>query len=170
VPLVVLSRGQPLDLPADVPPGFPGAVEQAWGVGQAELATLAPRGRQIVVQQSSHYIQLAEPRRVVASVRQVVEAVRTGVVVDCIGGRVFCQARVGITGGATQRRVTIRFRNDDFRLTSVRPNRRALLGKYDVGAGRWRRKHSEYRMNLSAVQAIPRGSRLIFTFRAPNPN
>jgi len=73
-------------------------------------------------------------------------------------------------GRSDQRRVTIRFRNDDFRLTSVRPNRRAVLGKYDVGSGRWRRKHSEYRTSLDAVQAIPRGARLIIAFRAPNPN
>ena len=78
--------------------------------------------------------------------------------------------RVPLVVGSDQRRVTIRFRNDDFRLTSVRPNRRAVLGKYDLGSERWRRKHSEYRTSLDAVQATPRGARLIFAFRAPNPN
>ena len=170
VPLVVLSRGRPVELPADVPAGFSDALEQAWAVGQAELATLAPRGRQIVAPRSSHYVQLEQPALVVRAVRQVVETIRDGVVVDCTGGRVFCQASVGIAGGASQRKVTIRLRNDDFRLVSVKPNRRELLGMYDVGRGRRQKERNEYVTTLSAVQSTPVRSRLIFTFRAPNPN
>jgi pimeloyl-ACP methyl ester carboxylesterase len=170
IPLLVLSRGRPLELPADVPAGFPAALEEAWAIGQAELATLTPRGRQIVARRSAHYIQLEQPKLVIGTVRKVVEAVRTGVVVACTGGRVFCQARVGLAGGASRRKVTIRLRNDDFRLVSVRPNRPVLLGLYDVGPGRRRKDRNEYVTSLSAVQPIPPGSRLIFTFRAPNPN
>src|SRR4029453_9112307 len=162
IPLLVLSRGRPLELPADVPAGFPAALEEAWAIGQAELATLTPRGRQIVARRSAHYIQLEQPKLVIGTVRKVVEAVRTGVVVACTGGRVFCQAR--------RRKGTIRLRNDDFRLVSVRPNRPVLLGLYDVGPGRRRKDRNEYVTSLSAVQSIPPGSRLIFTFRAPNPN
>src|SRR5262245_3328102 len=40
VPLTVLSRGRPVELPANAPAGFSDALEQAWTVGQAELAKI----------------------------------------------------------------------------------------------------------------------------------
>jgi pimeloyl-ACP methyl ester carboxylesterase len=170
VPLVVISRGLPLALPGDVPAGFSEALEQAWDVGQAELATLAPRGRHVVATRSSDDIPLEQPAIVVRAIRRVVNMVRAGTVVDCTGGRVFCQATVGIAGGASQKKVTIRLRNDDLRLVDIQPNRRELLGTYDLGTARRRKDRNEVITTVSAVQATPPGSRLIFTFRAPNPN
>ncbi len=167
IPLTVLSRGRPLDLPSDVPAAFPAALEQAWGTGQAELATLAPRGRHVVADSSQHYVQLDQPQLVIRAVRSVVEAVRAGTVVACQGGSVFCRARVGIGGGASGRKITIQLTDPDLRLVSVRPNRRALVGAYELSPGRRRRGRLHYVTTLTAAQAIPPGSRLIFTFRAP---
>lgn len=76
MPLVVLSHGQPFGV-AESALGFPPAVlEQAWARAQQELATLVPNARQVIAQQSGHYIQLQQPDLVIAAVRQVVEAVR----------------------------------------------------------------------------------------------
>ncbi len=170
VPYAVLSRGLPEELPAGVPPDFSPALEDAWATGQAELATLAAGGRHVIARRSSDYLQLDQPALVVRNIRRVVESVRSGVLVDCTGGRVFCRASVGMAGGAAQRKVTIRLRWDDLKLVSVRPNRSALFGTYDLAPGRRRTERNEYVTSLSAVQGIPRRSRLIFTFRAPNPN
>ena len=77
VPLVVLTRVRPLDLPPDLPPGFSAeALERAWAAGQAELAALAPGARQVVATESGHGIQQDQPELVIAAIRQVVEAVR----------------------------------------------------------------------------------------------
>ncbi len=40
MPLVVLSHTQPFDLPSNVPPGFPKALEQAWQTAQDKLVDL----------------------------------------------------------------------------------------------------------------------------------
>src|SRR5262245_44742548 len=170
VPLVVLSRGRPVALPAGVPAGFSDALEQAWAVGQAELATLAPGGRHGIARHSADYIQLDQPALVVRAIRRVVNTIRTGTVVDCTGGRVLCRATVGIAGGASQKKVTIRLRFDDLRLVDVQPNRRELLGRYDLGRARRLKDRNEVITTVTAVQPTPPGSRLIFTFRAPNPN
>jgi pimeloyl-ACP methyl ester carboxylesterase len=170
VPLVVLSRGRPVELPASVPAGFSDALEQAWAVGQAELVSLVPGSRHVIATRSGHDIQLDQPALVVRAIRRVVNTVRAGTVVDCTGGRVLCRATVGIAGGASQKKVTIRLRWDDLRLVDVQPNRRELLGTYDLGTARRRKDRNEVITTISAVQSTPPGSRLIFTFRAPNPN
>jgi len=81
VPLLVLSRG----LPAAPPPeelwpaslGWP-AVEQerAWASLQLDLVKLSPQGRQIIAQQSGHYIQIDQPKLVVDGIREVIEAIQ----------------------------------------------------------------------------------------------
>ena len=77
VPLVVLTRVRPFDLPPDLPPGFSAeALERAWAAGQAELAALVPGARHVVATESGHGIQQDQPDLVVAAIRQVVEAVR----------------------------------------------------------------------------------------------
>jgi pimeloyl-ACP methyl ester carboxylesterase len=77
LPLVVLTRVRPFDLPLDLPPGFSAeALERAWAAGQAELAALAPGARHVVATESGHGIQQDQPDLVVAAIRQVVDAVR----------------------------------------------------------------------------------------------
>lgn len=77
VPLTVLSHGKPFGIPAGLPGGLtPAAVEKAWRISQDELAKLTPDAVHIVARNSSHYIQLRDPRLVIDQTRRVVEAVR----------------------------------------------------------------------------------------------
>jgi pimeloyl-ACP methyl ester carboxylesterase len=78
MPVVVLSKGQPFQLPSKVPPGFADALNAAWTVAQDRLAAAMPHARHVVVKDSSHYIEIERPDLVVKAVRQVVSAVRAG--------------------------------------------------------------------------------------------
>jgi len=76
-PLVVLSRGQPMAMPADLPGGLTGeGLERAWTAEQDRLAALLPDARHVIARESEHYIQLQQPELVIAAVQQVVAAVR----------------------------------------------------------------------------------------------
>ena len=69
-PLVVLSRGQTMEMPADLPGGLTGeGLEQAWTVEQDRLAALLPDARHVIAHESEHYIQLQQPELVIAAVR-----------------------------------------------------------------------------------------------------
>lgn len=77
IPLVVLSRGQPMAMPGDLPGGLNGELlERAWTAGQADLAGLLPGARHVIARETEHYIQLQQPDLVIAAVRDVVAAVR----------------------------------------------------------------------------------------------
>jgi hypothetical protein len=77
LPLIVLSRGQTMQLPPDLPGGLTGEMlERAWQEGQDELAQLTPDARHIIATESEHYIQLQQPRLVIDAVRDIVDAVR----------------------------------------------------------------------------------------------
>ena len=77
IPLFVLSRGKPVELPPDVPGNFsPEAFENAWREGQNQLAGLVPGARHEIAGQSDHYIQIEQPDLVIDAVRAVVDAVR----------------------------------------------------------------------------------------------
>ena len=77
MPLVVLSRGQAMAMPDDLPGGLSGGMlEDAWQTAQDGLAVLLPDARHVVATESEHYIQLQQPELVIAAVRAVVEAVR----------------------------------------------------------------------------------------------
>jgi pimeloyl-ACP methyl ester carboxylesterase len=76
IPLIVLSRGQ-----TDVSgPGISAEdaeqAEEAQNEMQADLATLSPRGKWIVAEESGHYIQVSHPELVIDAIREVVAAVR----------------------------------------------------------------------------------------------
>ncbi len=77
IPLVVLTRGEHA-----VPDAYgvsAEVVEQAqaaWYEMQAELAALSSNGKQVVAEQSDHYIQLDQPELVIDAIREVVEAAR----------------------------------------------------------------------------------------------
>jgi pimeloyl-ACP methyl ester carboxylesterase len=76
-PLVVLSRGRPMAMPADLPGGLTGeGLERAWTAEQDRLAALLPGARHVIAEESEHYIQLQQPELVIAAVQQVVDAVR----------------------------------------------------------------------------------------------
>ena len=77
IPLVVLSRGQAMAMPNNLPSGLTGTgLEEAWTTEQAQLAALLPDARQVIAAQSEHYIQLQQPELVIAAIGEVVDAVR----------------------------------------------------------------------------------------------
>ena len=77
IPLVVLSRGQVMQMPADLPGGLTGeGLEQAWSVEQDRLAALLPDARHVIARESEHYIQLQQPELVIEAIGEVVAAVR----------------------------------------------------------------------------------------------
>jgi pimeloyl-ACP methyl ester carboxylesterase len=76
VPLIVISKGRPFELPTDLPAGLPAVVEKAWLAGQEQLANLLPDTPHIVATKSSHYVQVEQPQLVIDAIKQVVEKIR----------------------------------------------------------------------------------------------
>ena len=109
--------------------------------------------------------QNAQPGLVIDSVRRVLRMVRPAAV-RCLGGAIFCRARVNLAGGASDKRVVIRLSDSDLRLVSVRPNRRSLRGAYGLFGQHLRAGGSEYVFRLNAAQSIRRRASLTLTFRA----
>ncbi len=85
--------------------------------------------------------------------------------VRCRGESEGCTARVSLTGGASNKRVTIELTDTDLRLVSEKPNRRSLIGSYGLSRHVLREGGSEYVFTLNAVQGIPANSYLTFRFR-----
>jgi len=82
MPLIVLSRGLPMELPPDasakLPANFSAEQERIWRTSQDKLVALVPGAEHVVATKSGHYIQTIQPDLVIDAVRQVVEAVRRG--------------------------------------------------------------------------------------------
>jgi pimeloyl-ACP methyl ester carboxylesterase len=76
VPLAVVSKGRPFEIPAEVLGFAPEALDRAWAAAQGELAALRPNARHVVATASSHYVQLEQPELVGEAVLAVVAAVR----------------------------------------------------------------------------------------------
>lgn len=77
IPLVVISRGQAMAMPENLPGGLSGQMlEDAWQTAQAGLAALLPDARHVIATESEHYIQLQQPELVIAAVREAVDAAR----------------------------------------------------------------------------------------------
>jgi pimeloyl-ACP methyl ester carboxylesterase len=77
IPLFVISRAKPVQLPPTVPSAFSQeAFEAAWQKGQARLAALLPDARHETATESDHYVQIDQPGLVVDAIRAVIEAVR----------------------------------------------------------------------------------------------
>lgn len=90
MPLAVLSRGQPVEVPL---PGFPVAeLEQGWRGLQDDLATLVPAARHTIAARRGHDIDDDEPAMVVEAIRQTVTGVRDP---DTWYGLVSCCAQHG---------------------------------------------------------------------------
>jgi pimeloyl-ACP methyl ester carboxylesterase len=73
-PLTVLTRSK-FDDPSATPAQVT-ANRQAWIAGHDELASLSTRGKNIMVPNTDHYIQLDQPEAVVSAIRRVVDEVR----------------------------------------------------------------------------------------------
>jgi hypothetical protein len=77
-PLVVLTAGGWEDPAPGTSPEMNARQARTWQEMQAELPQrISSNSTQIVAAKSHHFIQLENPKLVVASIRQVVEAVRT---------------------------------------------------------------------------------------------
>ncbi len=88
LPLVVLSADRPWgpqvpamiaagELPTDTPPDFGYVTDSAQKMAQARLAALVPNAKHIANTNSGHDIHKEQPKLVVDSIREVVEAVRS---------------------------------------------------------------------------------------------
>jgi pimeloyl-ACP methyl ester carboxylesterase len=76
LPLIVLSAGQVGPIPG-VSPADMDALQRVWLTElQADFATLSTRGRQIVVEDSSHMIPTLRPDRVADAIDELVRSVR----------------------------------------------------------------------------------------------
>lgn len=72
-PLIVLTRGLP-DEPSSIwPTDKLGAIETSL---QRDFMRLSPRSRQIIAEQSGHFIQKDQPELVVQAIREIVEMAR----------------------------------------------------------------------------------------------
>ena len=79
MPLVVLTRGNPVSAEGALPPGISAAeFDDVWYQLQRQLAQLVPGARQIIATNSGHYIQLDRPQLVLDATHAVVDAVRNG--------------------------------------------------------------------------------------------
>jgi pimeloyl-ACP methyl ester carboxylesterase len=65
-------------LPADIPPGFGYVTDAAQKTAQQRLARLVPNAKHITKTNSGHEIHKEQPQLVIDSIREVVEAVRSG--------------------------------------------------------------------------------------------
>lgn len=72
LPLIVLTRGLPDSLPI-LSEQENAQYNATWHALQSELVGLSSNGRQVVAQNSGHYIQLDEPNLVIEAVRELIE-------------------------------------------------------------------------------------------------
>jgi len=78
IPFVVLSKGLPFGLEGELPGFTIEELESAWVAAQDQLAMLLPNTPHETVTDASHYVQLQRPDVVIAAIKSVIEAVRTG--------------------------------------------------------------------------------------------
>ena len=79
MPFVVLSHSQTLPNPFGFPPGIPAeALETAFQDSQDMLARLVPGAKHVIATESTHYIQLDQPKLVTREIRRVVREARSG--------------------------------------------------------------------------------------------
>jgi pimeloyl-ACP methyl ester carboxylesterase len=80
VPVIVLTQGQPVQFPPEVPADFATYIRERYHPMhqefQAQLASLSTRGRQILALHSGHMIHQDEPEVVVATICEVVAMAR----------------------------------------------------------------------------------------------
>ncbi len=78
LPVVVLTSSVSTHPGRDLPPGV--SIEEmrrAWRALQAELLRLSSRSRQVLVEDSGHYIAIERPQPVIRAIRETVQLART---------------------------------------------------------------------------------------------
>ena len=79
MPFVVLSHSRTIPNPFGLPPEFPiEALETAFQDSQNMLARLVPGAKHVIATESTHYIQLDQPKLVTREIRRVVREARSG--------------------------------------------------------------------------------------------
>jgi hypothetical protein len=86
--------------------------------------------------------------------------------VRCVGTADFCGATVSIAGGASNRVVTIKLTDTDFRRVAVRVIPASSRGAFSISKASFRLGGSQYRFTLNAVKSNPRRARIILLFAA----
>jgi pimeloyl-ACP methyl ester carboxylesterase len=77
MPFVVISHSRTIPNPFGLPPEFPiEALESAFQDSQDMLAKLVPGAKHVIATESTHYIQLDQPRLVTDAIHRVVRKVR----------------------------------------------------------------------------------------------
>jgi hypothetical protein len=76
MPLIVLSHDPKVGsgLPADVDP----QLERAWDQMQGELRDLSTNSRRVIATGSRHYVECYRPELVIAAIREVYDAAKSG--------------------------------------------------------------------------------------------
>ena len=69
IPLIVISKSRPFEIPPGLPAWLPAALEEAWAAGQRHLARLLPNTPHVIAAHSSHYVQIEQPKLVIDSIR-----------------------------------------------------------------------------------------------------
>lgn len=77
IPLSVISKGLPFQVPDVLPAGLSrAAIERAWQIAQDKLAKLAPNAVHVIAKHSSHNVMITQPRLIIDQTCRVVHAVR----------------------------------------------------------------------------------------------
>ena len=84
----------------------------------------------------------------------------------CVGTADFCGATVPIAGGASNKVVTIKLTDTDFKRVAVRVIPSTSKGAYSITKGALITGGSQYRFTLNAVKSNPKGARIIILFSA----
>jgi hypothetical protein len=85
--------------------------------------------------------------------------------VKCRGTERACSATVSLSGGASNKPVTIELPGTSWRAPSVSVSPASSRGAYSISRARFASGGSEYRFTLNAVRGNPRGSHLTLKFR-----
>jgi pimeloyl-ACP methyl ester carboxylesterase len=77
MPLIILSRGLPADLPVQKNSELTSKVlEEAWRTGQNQLASLVPQAEQVIATKSQHDIMLTQPELIINAIHKMVNELR----------------------------------------------------------------------------------------------
>lgn len=76
LPLVVISRGRPTQVPDGCPPDLIERREQVWGHMQRELADLSSNSEHVIAERSGHLVNQDQPELIVDAIRRAVVMAR----------------------------------------------------------------------------------------------
>ncbi len=84
--------------------------------------------------------------------------------VKCVGTGDFCGATVSLHGGASNRVVTVKLTDTDFKRVGTRVFPGASRGAFNISKGSFREGGSVFRFTLNAVQSNPKNARIVLLF------